>query len=56
MELLSRLLKIFLSLPRTTSGVRSLEVAESSPKPLENDGVVVGGVFRRGGVGVWNPT
>lgn len=32
MELLSRSLKIFLSLPHTTSGVRSLEVAESSPK------------------------
>lgn len=39
MELLSRLLKIFLSLPRTTPGVRSLQIAESSQKPLENYGV-----------------
>lgn len=38
MELLSRSLKIFLSLPRTTPGVRSLEMAESSQKPLENYG------------------
>lgn len=42
MELLSRLLKIFLSLPRTTPGVRSLEMAESSQKALENYGVVWG--------------
>lgn len=39
MELLSRLLKIFLSLPCTTPGVRSLQMAESSQKPLENYGV-----------------
>lgn len=36
MELLSRLLKIFLSLLRTTPGVGSLEMAESSQKPREN--------------------
>lgn len=39
MELLSRSLKIFLSLPRTTAGVRSLEMAQSFKTPLENYGV-----------------
>lgn len=39
MELLSRSLKIFLLLLRTTPGVGSLEMAESSQKPLDNYGV-----------------
>lgn len=43
MELLSRSLKIFLSLPRSTPGVRSLEMGESSQNPLENYGVGVDG-------------
>lgn len=45
MELLSRSLKIFLSLPRTTPGVRSLEMAESSQKTT--------GELWRGSSGVW---
>ena len=39
MELLSRSLKIFLSLPRTTPGARSVEMAQSFKIPLENYGV-----------------
>lgn len=52
MELLSRSLKIFLSLPHTTSGVRSLEVAEVLQNPLEKYGVVVGVCVWVGNVGV----
>lgn len=52
MELLSRSLKIFLSLPCTTSGVRSLEVAESSLKPPGKLWCCSRGVCWRGVVGV----
>ena len=52
MELLSRSLKIFLSLPRTTPGVRSLEMAQSSQKPLENYGHGSSGVGADGGANI----